>query len=129
MVLRPVKFNAAANPRTRQSYKGRLDNLIVIYKVIVSCFVVRSLHSATELGQNHIFKIIVFEKYGFVFFINLFIADFVNHRVRINLAAAALIHTLFKKQRISVRLCCLIGRNNYCFFPNFRFCVHKYHLR
>ena len=87
MVLRPVKFNAAANPRPRKSYKGRLDNLIVIYKVIVSCFVVRSLHSATELGQNHYLEIIIFKEYRFVFFVNFFIADFVNNRVRINFAA------------------------------------------
>jgi len=34
MMLRPVELDAATDPRARKSYKGRLDNLIVIYKVI-----------------------------------------------------------------------------------------------
>ena len=48
-MLRPVEFDAAANPRSGQSHQCRFDYLIVIYKIIVVGLVEGTLDSAAEL--------------------------------------------------------------------------------
>ena len=59
MVLRPVEFDAARNPRTDKTHEGRFDDVVVIHKVATGNLVVGHLYAATQLGQHHHLDILI----------------------------------------------------------------------
>ena len=84
MVLWPVKFNTAGNPRSGQAYQSRFDHMITIYEIISICFVICTLDSAAKFRENHYFDVLVFQIYCFPCFVLLDIFDFLNYRIRIH---------------------------------------------
>ena len=93
VMLRPVKFDAAGDPRSCQAYQCRFDDVIVIDEVALFYFVISHLHTATQFGQDHDFDILVFNEYGIVCLVRLLVRNGFNDGIRINYTAATLIHT------------------------------------
>ena len=100
VMLRPVKLDSSGNPRTKQTDQRRFDYMIVIDKIIPIRFVVSSLDSSSKFRQNHYLQIFVFQINGPVGFLHLIVPDPVYCRIRVHFAAASLIDTFFKKNRI-----------------------------
>ena len=42
VMLRPVKLNTAGDPGSGESHQSRFDHMIVVYKIIIICFVIGS---------------------------------------------------------------------------------------
>ena len=103
MMLRPVKLNSAGNPRPRQTDQSRLDDMIVINEIIVIGLVISSLNTASQLRKDHDTQILILQPYRIPCMLCLFTADLLYGRIRVNLAGASLVYSLFKKQRIFVR--------------------------
>ena len=80
-------------------------------------FIESHLNPAPQFRQNHDFQVLVFQKNGIPFLINLLIQYFLNHRMRINHTAASLVNPLFQKHRILFRFSDSVGWNNYLFVP------------
>ena len=59
VVLRPVKLNAAADPRPGKRHKRRLYYLVVIHKMIIVGFIIRHLDAAAKFRQYHHFQVII----------------------------------------------------------------------
>ena len=97
--------------------------MIVIYEVIAIGLVIGSLNSAAKLRHDHNFKIFIFKENNVPDLIFLFSFDLRCCRIGIDLAAAALIHSLFKKHWIDVRLSNVISWNLNLLFPNI-YCIH-----
>ena len=55
VVLRPVKFNAAGNPRPGKTDERRFDNVIIVDKIVTVRFIGCTLNTAAEFRQNHHF--------------------------------------------------------------------------
>ena len=84
MVLRPVEFDAARNPRTDKTYEGRLDDVVVIHKVATGYLVVGHLYAATQLGQHHHLDILILQPDGLILLVDLFVGYRLNDWVRID---------------------------------------------
>ncbi|VTM89225.1 Uncharacterised protein [Raoultella ornithinolytica] len=61
MVLRPVKLNSSGNPRAKQANQRGLDDIIVINEITLSDLIPRTMHAASQLGQDHNFDVIIFQ--------------------------------------------------------------------
>ena len=118
VVLRPVEFDAAADPRPGQPDERGLDHVVIVNKIIAVRFVIRALDPAAQFGQDHHKQIFIFQAERLVGAIHLFIINFINDTVRVHPAAAALIHPLFQKHRVFIGLADRIGRNHYIFPPD-----------
>src|SRR6266496_1289050 len=62
VVLRPVELYPARNPWTCQTHQCRLDDAVVIDKVIAIGLVKRHLYAPANLRQNHDLQITVFKE-------------------------------------------------------------------
>ena len=118
VVLRPVELDPPRNPRPRQPHQGWFDDLVVIDEVVVVGFVERHLHASTQLGQDHNFEVLIFEKNSGVVLVSFFVKDTIYHGVGINNATAALIDSLMQKQRLLEWLANPVGGNGYDFAPD-----------
>ena len=87
VVLRPVEFDAAGNPRAGKADKRRLDDLVVIDEVVAVGLVVGALNAAAKLRKHHHADIVVFKPYGGIGLVGLFIKDLVDDRQGVDLAA------------------------------------------
>ena len=118
VMLRPVEFYAAADPRAGKPHQRGFDDLVVIHEVIAVGFVICPLDTASQFGKHHGLDILVFQPYGGIGLLFLFIQNLVDYRQGIYLAAAALIYPLFQKHGIFIGLSNAIGGDHHCFHPN-----------
>ena len=121
-MLRPVELNTTRNPRSRQPYKSRFDDMIVINEMALLYLVISHLYTSTKFWQYHDLEIFIFYPDGFPLLIHLLIRNRLNDRVRINHTTRSLIDTLFQEHRVLLRLSHLICWNRHYFSPSF------YHL-
>ena len=122
-MLRPVKLNSSGDPGTCKSHQRRLDNTVIIDKIIAVCLIQGSLYPASKFRHHHDFQIFILQEYNVPYFAFLFPADIGNRRIRVYLAAASLINPLFKEHRIDVRISDLVCWNLDFLFP-YLYCVH-----
>src|SRR5579883_3082895 len=52
MVLRPVEFHAARNPRSCKPYQRRLDHILAIKKIVSRGLVLSHMDASTQPPQN-----------------------------------------------------------------------------
>ena len=74
VVLRPVELDAATDPRTCQTYEGRLDDVVVVHKVALGYLVVGHLHTASQLRQYHHLDVLILNPNGLIVLIHLLVA-------------------------------------------------------
>ena len=103
MMLRPVEFDAAGNPRPGKPDERRLDDALVVNQIVAVGFVLNRVDAPANFGQNHHAKEFVFEPDCFPLSVGFGFCNAVRERQGINLAAAALINPLLQKHRILVR--------------------------
>ena len=103
MMLRPVEFDAAGNPRPGQADKRRFDDVLVVDEVVAVGLVLDRVDATADFRQHEHAEKIILNPDGLPFAIHRFLRDAVRERQRIDLAAAALIDALFEKHRILVR--------------------------
>ena len=127
VMLRPVKFDAAGNPRTGKSHQRRFDHMVIIYKIVIICFVICALDSSAKFRQDHNLQIFIFQIYYVPDLVFLFMANFFCGRIRIYFSRTSLIYSFFQKHRIFVRCTDLISWNHYIFFPDFC-AVCRFHI-
>ena len=127
VVLGPVEFDAARNPRPDKPYKRRLNDFVVVNKVIAVCFVVSALNSAAQLGEHHHADVIVFQPYCGVTLFGFFVENLIDHRQRIHLAAGTLVYALFQKHGVLVRLADSIGGQLDLLNPDFSLTQNVFH--
>ena len=84
MVLRPVELDAATNPWTKQTYEGRLDDVVVVDEVALGNLVVRHLHATAQLGQYHHLDIFVLQPYRLILLVHLLVGYRLDDRVGID---------------------------------------------
>ena len=92
MVLRPIELNAPRNPRAGQTYKGGLDNLIVVDKVVAIGFVHSHMDSPTYFWQQHDLEIAIFQKYSAIFLVSFCVGDVFDNWMRVYDTTTALIN-------------------------------------
>ena len=117
-MLRPIKLNSAAYPRTRKTNQSGFNNFVIVNKIVAVCFVICTLNSAAEFRQNHYVYIIVFKDKSSIFLICLFVRNFFCNGQRIHLSRTALISSLFNKKRCFFRFAGFICWNKNFFFSN-----------
>ena len=124
MVLRPVKLDATANPRTSQAYQCGLNHMVVIHKVALLNLVVSHLHASAQFGQYHHLDILVLDINGLVLLIHLLVAHRLDNGIRIYHATGTLINTFFQEHRVLLGLSYFVSRNSHDFSPSFyRHCI------
>ena len=121
MVLRPVKLNSPADPGAGQTDQGRFDHIIMIDKMIIVGFVIRHLDTPTQFWQYHNPDKVIFQVYRIPGFVFLLIIHFVNHRMWVYYATAALVYAILEKHGVLVRISGLIGWNIHILLPCFYF--------
>ena len=121
VMLRPVKLDAAGDPRSGQSNQRRFDHTVVVNKVIVVCLIQRALDTAAQFRKDHDLQVVIFQPDRVPDFICPGEADLLSGRVRIQFSARSLIHSFLKEHRILVCLSCLIGLNLHILFPDYHF--------
>jgi hypothetical protein len=117
MMLRPVELNSSRYPGTCESNECRLDYILPVEKVITVSLVVSNVNSPTDLRQDHDTQILILKMDRLPCVFARLGGNAIDDRQRINLSAAALINTLFKKERIGVRLRRQVGSHHYRFLP------------
>ena len=65
---------------------GRFDDVVIINKIITVGFVVSTLNASAQLWQNHHAQIVVFQENSLIGTVLLFVQNFINDRVGINLS-------------------------------------------
>jgi len=126
-MLRPVELDATADPRPRKPHQRGLDNLVIIHKIVSVGFIVGTLNTAAQFRQHHHAQVVVFKPYGVIGLVGLFIAQGIDHRQRIHLAATALIHALFEEHGVDVRLSHFVGGDQHLLLPNLSLPGHMLH--
>lgn len=119
VMLRPVKFDTTGNPRTGKAHQRRFDHMVIIYKVVIICFVVSPLDSSAKFRQDHNLQIFIFQIYCVPDLVFLFMTDLLCGRIRIYFSRTPLIYPFFQEHRIFVRCTDLISWNHHIFFPDF----------
>ena len=119
VVLRPVEFNAARDPRPCESYQRRLDDVLAIEEIVASGLVVADVNAPSDLRQDHEPQVFVFDMKGFPRPRRRLSCDAVDERERVHLAAAALVHAPFQEHRIPFRRARCIGEDLHILFPRF----------
>ena len=84
MVLGPVELNATTNPRTKQTYEGRLDDVVVIDKVTLCNLVVGHLYATAQLRQYHHLDVLVLNPDGQIVLVHLLVAHRLNDGIGID---------------------------------------------
>jgi len=84
MVLRPVELNSARDPRTCQSNKRGLDDVVPVAHVVVGNLVVDDMDAPSQLGQDHDAKPPVLEVYRLPLVLNRIVTDPLVERERIH---------------------------------------------
>src|SRR5437588_8164584 len=116
-MLRPVKLDAAGNPRSKQSNKRRLDDPLPIEEVISVGFVLTNMDPPPDLRQDHKVDVFVLKTHCVVGLVGIFIGNAIGEWIWIYLAAAALIYAFFEEYRILVGRLLLVGRQGHRTFP------------
>ena len=102
MVLRPVKFNSAGDPRPQQAHQRRFHHFVVVDKIALLDFVIRAMNTSPQLRQQHNADEVVFHPHRLV------IAHFaapgqgIGHAVGINRAGGTLVHAFLEEHRVSI---------------------------
>ena len=122
VVLGPVELDAAADPGSGQAYQGRFDDLVEVHKIIAVGLVISPLDAPAQLGQHHDPDIVVLQPYGGIRLVLFFVQDFIDHRQRVHLSAAALVHPLFQEHGVFIRLADAVSGDQDGF--NLDACVH-----
>ena len=117
VVLRPVELNAARDPRPGQAHQRGLDHLVVVNEMIAVGFIERHLYAAAQLGQDHDAQVAIFQKHCGIRLVGFLVEHAVDHRVRVDHAAAALVDAFFQEHRVAVGLADGIGRDYHRFGP------------
>ncbi len=112
MMLRPVEFDAAGNPRPGQADQRRLDDRLVVNQIVAVRLVLQDVDASANFRQNHRADEFIFDPDGLPFSIHRLFRDAIGERQRINFAAAALINALFQKHRVFVRRRGQVGGNH-----------------
>ena len=117
MMLRPVEFNATRDPGSKQTYQGRLDNLVMVDKIIAVRLVDRTVDLAANFREYEDFDIGILKVQANIGHIFLFVDQGIDDWVWIHLSARALVNPFFQKHGIFVWFANSIGRNCYCLLP------------
>ena len=121
VVLRPVEFDAARNPRPGQSDQRGFYHMVVVDEMALLDFVISHLHPTAQFGQDHDFEILVLKEYGVIGFVFAGILDLLDHRIRIYDSAASLINPFFEEHRILFRLPDTVGGQQDILLPYINF--------
>ena len=119
VVLRPVEFDAARNPRSGKPYQSGLDDMVVIDKVAFLDFIVCHLYASAQFGEHHDLDVLVLQINRMIGLVGLLVGNGFDDRVGINHAAASLIDTFLQKYRVLFGFPHFVGRDNHIFFPSF----------
>ena len=119
MMLRPVKLHAARNPGSQQSNQRRLNNMLVIKKIVLISFIEAAMNPPTNLGEDHDLEVIILQVHRSILVVNFYTGDPVGKGVGIDLPAAALVNPFFQEHRIEIRRGGGISRDNDNVFPDF----------
>ena len=103
VMLRPVEFNAAGDPRPRQADERGFDDALIVNEIVAVGLVENGVNAPADFGQDHYAEKLVFEPDRFPFSIQSGFGNSIREGQRINLAAAALIDAIFQEHRIFVR--------------------------
>ena len=109
VMLRPVEFNAAADPRSGQTDQSRLDDMVVIDEIVMIGLIVCALDPAAQFGQNHDLQVVIFEINRVIDLILLFVQNPVDDGIGIHPSRASLIDALFQEHRVFVRCTDSVG--------------------
>ena len=117
MVLRPVELHPTGDPRSEQADQRWLDHALVVEKVVVVGLVPADMDPPSNLGEDHQVEVFVFQVDRLVTLVHHFVGDPVGERVRVYLAAAALIYPLLQEHRVRIRGRDRVGRDNHRLAP------------
>ena len=93
--------------------------MVVVHEVPLLDFIVSHLYTAAQFGQDHHLDVLVFQINGVPHLVVLLVRDGLDDRIRIDNAAATLIHSFFQKYGDLLGFSHLIGRDDHLFFPSF----------
>ena len=102
VMLGPIEFDAAGNPRTGEADEGGLDHVMAVEEIVPVGFVEADMDAAADFGKDHEPEKWVFKMDGLPGVIAFFFGDAVDERKRIDFAAAALIDTVLEEHWIFV---------------------------
>ena len=102
VMLRPVEFHSARNPRPGQANERRLNYVLTIKEIVAVCFVQSNMDAASNLGQDHQPQKFVLKMDCVPQVVARFGCDAVGERQWIDAAAAPLIDPHLKKHGIRV---------------------------
>ena len=123
MVLWPVKLDAARYPRTSQTHKSRLDDVVIIDEVALLNLVVRHLYASAQLRQYHHLDIFVLYPNSQPLLIHLLVRNRLNDGIGIDHAARTLIDAFLQEYRVLLSLSNFVCWYRYqlspCFYHNY----------
>ncbi len=112
MVLRPIEFDSARNPRAGQADQGRLDDRLPVDEIVAVCLVLGQVNPPAEFRQHHHPQKVVFQPDGFPNAADLGLCDPIGERQRIDAAAAPLVDPPLQKHRMFVGRGRQVGRDD-----------------
>jgi hypothetical protein len=69
VMLGPIEFNPARNPRSQQSNKGRLDYILPVEEIVAIRFILADVDASANVREHHQVDVFVFKKNRFVCFL------------------------------------------------------------
>ncbi|MNV30342.1 hypothetical protein D3C71_1216060 [compost metagenome] len=126
MVLRPVKFYTAGDPRPEQADQRGFDHLVVVDKIALFDFVIGAVNSSAQFRQQHNADKVVFHPHRLVLAHFAFARQGVGDAIGIDRAGRALIDAFFEKHRIGIFAACRPGGERESFLPDFNNSVHSH---
>ena len=126
MMLGPIEFYAAGDPRPGQTDQCRLDNMLVVNQIVAVGLVLNAVDAPANFRQHQYAEIIILDPDGLPCSIDRLFGDAINERQRVYLAAAALVNPLFQKHWILVGLLWQVGRNDQLFNPDADLRIHAH---
>jgi len=103
MMLRPVEFDAAGNPRPGEADQRGLDDVQAVNEILIFGLVLNGVDASANFRQHEHAKKLVLNPNRLPLPVNRIFRGAVCEGQGIYLAAAALIHTVFQKHRVLVR--------------------------
>lgn len=117
VMLRPVEFDAARDPRAGEADQRRFDDPVVVHEIVLVRLVERAVDPAAEIRHDLDPEILVLEHDDPVLLHLLLVLDLVDHRMGVDPSRAALVDALLQKHRVLVRLPDAVSRNGGHLFP------------
>ena len=103
MMLRPIEFDAAGNPWTSETDEGRLDDGLVINRIVAVCFVLQNVNAAANFREDKRANKFVFDPDRFPSAIDRLFSDAIGEWQGIYFATAALVNAFFQEHRVFIR--------------------------